>query len=110
MTKREKKDHLAFVIAILIYLLANAFDYLLTVNTIKCMIAQEGNPIIRRYMLQFGVQNGLLFYKVLVCGGVIIGMEAIHLAYRRGITRYKAEYILYAGAILSALGGSLWLY
>lgn len=109
MTKRAFSHNLEFVIASLTYILAHMIDYLFTVPGIKSAATVEGNPVIQGYIDIFGVENGIMFSKLLICVGVIFGTKAISLAYKNRKTRIRAEPILYGGAILTALGGSLWL-
>jgi hypothetical protein len=109
MIKRTLSDNLEFLIASLAYVISHVIDYLLTVQGITENIAKEGNPVIREYISLFGVKGGLLVYKSLICGGIILGMKAIDSLRRRQKTRFRAEYILYGGAALTALGGCLWL-
>ena len=110
MLKRSISDNLEFIVASLTYIAAHVVDYLLTVSGITGTAFEEGNPIIQGYMIHFGMENGLLLSKSLICVSVILGMKAIGLAYRRKKTKLRAERILYGGAILTTLGGVLWLY
>ena len=109
MIKRALSDNLEFAVASSAYIISHVIDYLLTVQGITGNIAREGNPVIREYINLFGVKGGLLVYKSLICGGVILGMKAIDSLRRRKKTRFRAEYILYGGSVLTTLGGCLWL-
>ena len=109
MTKRAFSHNLEFIVASLTYILAHVIDYLFTVPGIKAAVTVEGNPVIQGYIDIFGVENGVMFSKLFICAGVIFGAKAISLAYKNRKTKIKAEPILYGGAVLTALGGSLWL-
>jgi len=111
LIKRTFADNLSFMLATLVYLAANTVDYFLTVSGIRNTLCREGNPIIQGYMDYFGVEKGLLSYKLLICAGLIIGMKALDIARKEGKlrVRIRAEHILYGGAILTASGGVLWL-
>ena len=95
--------------ASLAYIAANVIDFLLTVPGVENNPLQEGNPVMRGYIDLFGARCGILICKLLVCIGVICAMRVINLAHREKRTRLRAEYILYGGAILTTLAGSLWL-
>ena len=101
-----------FTMASLTYIAANITDYLFTVPGIKRTAYGEGNPIIQAYMRYFGVETGLLCYKLLLCTAVIVGMKALDLIYKEGRlkVRVRAEHILYGGAILTTSGGALWMF
>ena len=109
--KRILFNRPGFTLAALTYIAANIADYLFTVAGIGRTSYSEGNPIIRAYMGYFGVEAGLLCYKLLLCTGIIVGMKALDLIYKeREVTiRLKAEHILYGGAILTTSGGALWM-
>ena len=109
MIKRIFSSNTDFVKASLAYIIANVIDYLLTVRSILGPMLKDGNPIIRQYMDLFGTQNGLLVYKLIICGSIILGMKAVDLSYRKGKTRFSGKYVLYGGAIATVLGGCLWL-
>lgn len=109
MPKRVFSDRLEFIIAGLTYIVANIIDYLFTVPGIKTTTIGDGNPVIQGYISAFGVENGLVICKLLICGSVIVGAKAISLAYKKNQTKLKAEPILYGGAVLTTLGGALWL-
>ena len=105
----ERWLHLA--IASIVYILANIVDYYFTVYGMINTTYREGNSIIRAYMTLFGPANGLLIYKALMVGMIILSVIGIDLVYRKkGIKfkRFRPEYILYVGAFLTVLGGALW--
>ena len=108
--KRILLDDLEFIAASLAYIIAHAIDYLFTVPGITNTVFKDGNPVIQGYINYFGVENGLLVCKLLICISVIIGMKSVDFAYRNRKTRFRAKHILYGGAILTTFGGSLWLY
>jgi hypothetical protein len=103
-------DNPNFILASLAYVAAHMIDYLFTVPGIRHTVFREGNPIIQVYIDLFGLEIGLLSYKLLVCAAVIIGMKAVDLACEGKKARIRPEHILYGGAILTTLGGALWLY
>ena len=107
--KRKVLGNIEFIIASLTYIIAHVVDYLFTVPGVMSSASGEGNPVIQGYIDYFGIQGGLLFSKSLICGSVILGVKAISIAYKRKKTKIKAEHILYSGAVLTTLGGSLWL-
>ncbi len=109
MIKRIFSNNSDFIKASLAYIVAHVIDYLLTVRSILGTMLKDGNPMIRQYMDLFGTQNGLLAYKLIVCASVILGMKAVDLSYKEGKTRFRGEYVLYGGAIVTVLGGCLWL-
>ena len=97
------------MVAGLIYIAANAVDYHLTVYGIMNTAYREANPIVRGYMDLFGLTEGLMIYKVLMVGMIILAVVTVDLFYRSKSVRFRAEYILYAGALMTTLGGTLWL-
>ena len=103
-------DDLEFIAACLTYIIAHVVDYLFTVPAITDTVFEDGNPIIQEYISHFGIENGLLVYKLLICGSVILGMKSVDFVYKNKETKFRVKYILYGGAILTAFGGSLWLY
>jgi hypothetical protein len=109
MTKRIFSNNSDFIKASLAYIIAHVIDYLLTVQATMGTMLKDGNPMIRQYMDLFGTQNGLLAYKLLICGSVILGMKAVDLSHRKGKTKFRGEYVLYGGVIVTVLGGCLWL-
>jgi len=109
-TKRVFLTNLSFTAATLMYITANVIDYLLTVRGVGENPLQEANPIIRSYIELFGAIHGVLICKMLICTGVIAAMKVVHITHRQKRTKLRADYILYGGAILTMLGGSLWLF
>ncbi len=109
MINRIFSSNSDFIKASLAYIIAHVADYLFTVQATIGTMFKDGNPMIRQYMDLFGTQNGLLAYKLLICGSVILGMKAVDLSYKEGKTRFRGEYVLYGGAIVTVLGGCLWL-
>ena len=95
--------------ASLAYMAANMIDYLLTISGVENDAFREGNPILRGYIELFGAGHGILICKLLVCIGVVCAMRVIDLAHKENKAKLRAEYILYGGAILTTLGGCLWL-
>ncbi|MFC1718675.1 DUF5658 family protein [Candidatus Poribacteria bacterium] len=95
--------------ASLAYIVAHVFDYLFTVHGIAVNAAQEANPVVQGYMDCFGVGKGLVICKSLMSIIIIFGVIVTHLAYTKRGNKIRVEYILYAGALLTFLGGALWL-
>ena len=94
--------------ASLVYVAAHVIDYLFTVRGIAVGAFREGNPVIQGYMDCFGVGKGLVICKLLMGVVIILGVIVTHLAYEQRGIRFKIEYVLYGGAILTFLGGVLW--
>ena len=103
-------DNRGFLAASSAYIAAHVIDYTLTSSGVAGNALNEGNPVIRGYMGYFGVKYGLLICKALICSGVILGMKALDLRAKKRKTGFKPHYILYGGAVLTLLGGMLWLY
>ena len=108
--KRVFLSNLSFTASMLVYIAANVIDYLFTVQGVGDNPLREANPIIRTYIELFGAIHGVLICKMLICTGVIAAMKVVHIAHRQKRTKLRADYILYGGAILTTLGGSLWLF
>ncbi|MFC1716751.1 DUF5658 family protein [Candidatus Poribacteria bacterium] len=100
---------LQIVVAGIIYIVANAIDYHFTVYGMMNTPYREANPIVRGYMDLFGLQEGLLLYKGLMVGMIILAVIALDLVCRRKSVRLRPAYLLYAGALLTTMGGSLWV-
>ena len=95
--------------ASLAYITAHIFDYFLTVYGITADLSQEANPVVRGYMEFFGVGRGLVICKSLMCIIIILGTIVAHLACREKGNKIRVELILYAGSLMTLLGGALWL-
>lgn len=108
--RRVFLDNPNFILASLVYVTAHVIDFLFTVPGVKHTMFEEGNPIIQGYIDLFGLEYGILSYKLLVCAAVILGMKAVDLACEERKVRLRPEYILYGGALLTTLGGALWQY
>ncbi|MBD3181237.1 hypothetical protein GF312_03025 [Candidatus Poribacteria bacterium] len=106
----EFSDDMEFTIASFTYIMAHVVDYLFTISGVELSPLNEGNLIIRNYMNMMGIEQGLLFYKGVMCAGVILGMKAVQLSYRKRNIKFKVQYILYGGAVATTLGGTLWLF
>ncbi len=101
-------NNLGFSLASLAYITAHILDYFFTLHGLENTAFTEGNPIIQGYMDHFGVENGLLSYKLLICVALIVGMKAVDIIGKQRKRRFRVELILYGGAILTTLGGALW--
>jgi hypothetical protein len=91
--------------AILAYIIAGVFDYTLTTYGLTNTGVGEGNPIAQCYIDIFGPQIGLLVFKLFMISFVVFGAILINHKYGSKI----AKFILYGGAIITLLGGGLWL-
>ncbi len=100
---------LQITVAGLIYIAANAIDYHFTMYGLMNTPYREANPIVRGYMDLFGLQEGLMLYKVLMVGMIILAVITLDLVYRKKNARFRPAYLLYAGALLTTMGGSLWV-
>ena len=110
LTENEKSRHLFhIVLGSLAYILAHMMDSFFTAYGIANNLSQEANPIVQRYMDAFGVGKGLAVCKSLTCIIIIYGAVAIHLACRKKGRKLRVGFVLYAGAFVTFLGGSLWL-
>ena len=107
IVERYHWGHIVF--ASLAYITAHIVDYFLTVYGITANLSQEANPVVRGYMEIFGVGRGLAICKSLMCTIIIFGAIAVHLACREKGNKIRVEFILYAGSLMTLLGGALWL-
>jgi len=97
------------LLAILAYILANIFDYIVTLYGLAYTNASEANPIAKSYIAYFGVNIGLLIFKSIIVSMVIIGILAFYQLRKTEKIRLKPEHILSIGTIITFLGASLWL-
>ena len=95
--------------ASLAYIAAHIIDYLLTVYGITANLSQEANPVVQGYMEIFGVGRGLAICKSLMCTIIIFAVIVVHLACREKGNKIRVELFLYAGSLMTLLGGVLWL-
>lgn len=108
--RRTKKCCWFHIIAAsLAYIVAHVIDCILTAHGIATNASVEANPIVQGYMDYFGVGKGLIICKSFMGAIIILGVIVSHLAYQKRGKRIRVEYILYAGALFTFLGGSLWL-
>ena len=96
--------------ASLVYMTAHVVDYLFTVHGIAVNASQEANPLVKVYMDYFGVERGLMICKSLMSTIIIFGVIVTHIACSKEGNKIRVEYVLYGGAILTLLGGALWLF
>lgn len=106
---KNRRRWLQLITAGLTYILANVIDYRLTMYGAANTTYREANPIVREYMSVFGMIEGLMIYKTLMVSAIIFAVIMVDLFYRSKNIRFRSEYILYAGSIMTTLGGSLWL-
>ena len=95
--------------ASLAYIAAHIVDYFFTLHGLTRNASQEANPVVQGYIDCFGVEKGLMICKSLMSVAIILGVVVTQLAYNKKGTKVKLEYVLYAGSILTFLGGVLWL-
>ncbi|MDO8740685.1 MAG: hypothetical protein Q7J54_03915 [Candidatus Woesearchaeota archaeon] len=79
--KKTLSENLEFIVASAAYVAANTADYILTSQGVAHE-PHEGNIVIQQYMKCFGVNDGLLIYKLIVCGNLLVGLKAIDSAYK----------------------------
>jgi len=97
------------ILASLTYILAHVFDYILTLHGLTKTNGEEANPFAQRYIDSFGLHLGLLIFKLQMIFIVIIAAIGIEYVYRNRQSKIRSDYILTVGAILTFIGGSLWL-
>jgi lysylphosphatidylglycerol synthetase-like protein (DUF2156 family) len=105
----NRRYWLQMILASLIFIVANAIDYTFTLYGLMYTNVREANPIIQGYMDIFGMKQGLLLYKSLMVGVIILGVIVFDRACKAKGIRFRSEYLLYAGAFLTAFAGALWL-
>lgn len=96
------------ILAILVYILAHIFDYIITLQGLTNTSGEEANPFAQKYMEFFGLHKGLLIFKLQMVIIVMASAFGIEYIYRNKRSKIKSHYILTIGAILTFLGGSLW--
>ncbi|MGB9596076.1 MAG: DUF5658 family protein [Candidatus Poribacteria bacterium] len=96
------------ILAILVYILAHIFDYIITLQGLTNTSGEEANPFAQKYMDFFGLHKGLLIFKLQMIIIVMIAAFGIEHLYRNKGSKIRSEYILTIGAIFTFLGGSLW--
>ncbi len=97
------------LLATVAYILANVFDYLITIYGLANTNAIEGNPVARNYIAHFGPEIGLLIFKTIMVSLVLLGIIGFIILYQKKKTRIKPEMILSIGAIMTFLGACIWL-
>lgn len=98
------------VVAFLTYAAASASDCLVTLTGLLDRQVRELNPVLNGYIEHFGVAYGLVLPKALIGATVILASTLyIHSMHRAHRTRVRAEYILYGGALFTALAPLHWL-
>jgi hypothetical protein len=97
------------ILASLVFIVANAIDYTFTLYGLMYTNVREANPVIQGYMDVFGLKQGLLIYKSLMVGIIVLGVIVFDRACKAKGIRFRSEYLLYGGSILTAFAGLLWL-
>jgi len=97
------------------FLAAQAADYLATLQGLET-ISQfreitEANWGAEQAMQVWGPETGLFYYKLALCSIVVSLAKKLDYDHKLGETKWKAEHLLYGGAIATAALGALpWLY
>jgi len=108
-TKNRNWHWLEFIMACVAYVAANTVDYILTICGLMNIHMGEANPIARSYIDVLGPEKGLLLFKLIMVSIVILGVFIIDRILKEQKIKLRSEYILYAGAVITILGSSLWL-
>lgn len=87
---------------------AHIYDFFITIRSIQTK-AEELNPIARGYMEHFGIRTGLAMYKVSIVALILISSILIYIGLRGRNGRPWEAYMLFAGAAVTFILGSLWL-
>ncbi|MDD5146849.1 MAG: hypothetical protein PHN39_03895 [Candidatus Pacebacteria bacterium] len=99
--------------AAILYITTSAIDYRYTIDGIKHGLSPEGNPVAQLYIELFGLEKGLLIYKIVLVTLVIAGAKIIDIVYARkanhpGLVAIP-YWILCIGASLTLLAVGLWI-
>jgi len=106
----EKSTHFKkMIVACLIFIAANALDYITTVTGIITDKYKEGNTIIQYYINLFGLYEGILVYKLIICGFIMFGLLIFSYKYKREARKYKPENFLYTGSVIMLIASVIWL-
>jgi CheY-like chemotaxis protein len=98
------------ILACLIYLIVNAYDYYMTISGILARKAREGNPIVQTYIDYFGLHNGVLIYKIIICSLITLSVLIFSFIYEyEESKRLLPEYILYGGSIVTLFAVAMWI-
>lgn len=108
-TKNRNWHWLEFIMACVTYVAANTIDYILTICGLMNRHMGEANPIARSYIDILGPEKGLLLFKLIMVSIVILGVFIIDCVIREQKIKLRSKDILYAGAVITMLGSSLWL-
>ena len=95
---------LELLLAFATYMAASAADYLLTVSGLAAREIRELNPLLEACICSFGAERGLLAAKVFISLTAILGSTLyLHTMYRKQKVRIHVKWLLYAGAVFTAL-------
>lgn len=95
---------LELLLAFATYIAASTADYLLTVSGLAAKEIRELNPLLEACICSFGAERGLLAAKVFISLTAILGSTLyLHKMYREKKVRIHVKWLLYAGAIFTAL-------
>ena len=101
---------LRIMLACFIYIVSNVYDYYMTVFGIINRKAQEGNVIIQQSINFFGLHNGVLFYKIIMCSFIILAIIILSFIYEHEEKkRIIPECILYSGSFITLIAVTMWL-
>jgi hypothetical protein len=96
------------LLATIAYVLANVFDYIITLHGLNYTDTVEANPIAQKYITFFGPEIGLFILKSITVSSVLIGIIGFVILYKNNKTRLKPEYILAAGTAMTFFGACFW--
>lgn len=107
--KRTAVQNRDFILASLVYASASFADYIATLNGIRLNKIREMNPLLNSYTDLFGAEYGLLIPKIIFFIGVVSAAKYVDYRNKSGETKWKAEYILYPGALMTGGIGLSWI-
>ncbi len=104
-----KKQDVNLILPVMLYLSASFADYFFTSQGILMGKISELNPLISLSMSLFGVHLGILLPKMFF--GILVITLLIRINGRKfyNCKTFHAEYVLYAGALITLLIGVSWL-
>lgn len=91
----------------LTYIASHIVDTCLTLRGLSSR--GEGNPFILAWMEWLGTIQGIVVYKSLMIGLVLLGIVLIRIKSKRESRSMDLSWVLYGGALLTFLCSTLWL-